>query len=1073
MKDLLLTIILTILVVTSTYSQTENQLYRHPALSPDGSRIAFSFQGDIWTVSSSGGNAVRLTIHEAYESYPCWSPDGNQIAFSGSRYGNSDIYIADALTGNPKRLTYHSSNDQLTSWHSDGNILFTSTREFHQLEREPEILSVSSSGGTEMRIMNSLGFDAAKSPDGKFIAFTKNSNSLFREAYEGPANRDIWIYDIWNDEFKKLYVSDANDFMPKWAGSNTLYFISALSGKYNLYRINIDDNGSAIGRAEQLTRYQDYGIRHFDVNLNGTKIIYERELNFYLMDTTTGKSTIVNINSAVDYRLDPIEYKTFSKDASDYTVSPNGKLVAFVVRGEVFIKEIDKEKPRSVNLSEHPYRDMSPSWLNDSTLLFISDRDSNQYDIFLVRSADKNQSNIFKSLKHELIKITNTPSDESNPVVSPDGKKIVFTTGNAKVITADISIDGKLSNEKVLSSGWAPFNNIVWSPDSKWLAYSQEDLYFNEEIYILAADSSSGPVNVSMHPRNDLSPFWSGDGTKLGFISARNNRNNDVWFAWLSREDWERTRQDWDDKESPAEEKPDKKDSKSEEKPKVKEIKIDLDKIHERLIQVTSFPGDESNITISKDGETFYYTGSTSNAKGRDLFSIKWDGKDLKEVTKGGSNPSAVTIDKEAKYLYFFKQGGVLNRHDIKADKGESLPYSAKMKVDFNSEREQIFEEAWRALRDNFYDPKFHGRNWESLKSKYKPLCLAASTDHDFRDMFNFMAGELNASHMGLYGSDRADTQKDVTAMLGAELLPTEEGMKVLRIIPESPADKINSKLSAGDVIVAVDGAIISAAENFYSLLTNRADELLVLSLKDKEGKNREITIRAASSVKQLLYEEWVSARKKITEEYSGGRLGYIHIQGMSMPSFEVFERELTAAGNGKEGLVIDVRFNGGGSTTDYLMAILNYKQHAYTVPRGSSDDLERDKLKFRDYYPTGERLVFSAWLKPSITLCNEDSYSNAEIFSHAFKTLGIGKVVGKPTNGSVISTGARGLLDGSYVRLPFRGWFTKTTNKNQELGPAIPDIILDNSPDSKSKGIDEQLKAAVDELLKNIDADK
>jgi C-terminal processing protease CtpA/Prc len=191
------------------------------------------------------------------------------------------------------------------------------------------------------------------------------------------------------------------------------------------------------------------------------------------------------------------------------------------------------------------------------------------------------------------------------------------------------------------------------------------------------------------------------------------------------------------------------------------------------------------------------------------------------------------------------------------------------------------------------------------------------------------------------------------------------------------------------------------------------------------------------------------------------------------MPSFEVFERELTAAGNGKEGLVIDVRFNGGGSTTDYLMTVLNYKQHAYTVPRGSSDNLERDKLKFRDYYPTGERLVYAAWLKPSITLCNEDSYSNAEIFSHAFKTLGIGKLVGMPTNGSVISTGAKDLLDDSFVRLPSRGWFTKTTDMNQELGPAVPDVVIENLPDSKSKGVDEQLKAAVDSLLKEIDNKK
>ena len=231
--------------------------------------------------------------------------------------------------------------------------------------------------------------------------------------------------------------------------------------------------------------------------------------------------------------------------------------------------------------------------------------------------------------------------------------------------------------------------------------------------------------------------------------------------------------------------------------------------------------------------------------------------------------------------------------------------------------------------------------------------------------------------------------------------------------------------------------------------------------------------IRPVSNVRQLLYEEWVSERRKLVDRFSNGKLGYIHIQAMNQPSFEVFERELQAAGYGKEGLVIDVRYNGGGSTTDYLMAVLNYKQHAYTIPRGASENPEKDKAKFREYYPIGERLVFSAWMKPSIAICNEGSYSNAEIFSHAYKTLGIGKLVGVPTNGSVISTGGRGLMDGSFVRLPFRGWYTKATDKNQELGAAVPDIIVQNSPDWIAKGTDDQLKAAVDELMKQLAAKK
>jgi C-terminal processing protease CtpA/Prc len=217
------------------------------------------------------------------------------------------------------------------------------------------------------------------------------------------------------------------------------------------------------------------------------------------------------------------------------------------------------------------------------------------------------------------------------------------------------------------------------------------------------------------------------------------------------------------------------------------------------------------------------------------------------------------------------------------------------------------------------------------------------------------------------------------------------------------------------------------------------------------------------------LYEDWVKERKALTEKYSNGQLGYIHIQGMNWPSFERFQRELTASGLGKKGIVIDVRFNGGGWTTDMLMAVLNVKQHSYTVPRGAADNLEKENKSFKEHYPYGERLPFPALTKPSIALCNQNSYSNAEIFSHAYKALDLGTLVGQPTFGAVISTGGYGLMDGSYIRMPFRAWYVKESGLNMEHGPAIPDILVENAPDSKAKGEDEQLKRAVDELLKQI----
>ncbi len=1063
---------ISVFVLLCTISFAQTKMLRQPSLNYDGSIIAFAYYGDIWTVPASGGKASRLTVHEGNEMLPRFSYDGKEILFSSNRYGNYDVFSIPSGGGSPKQLTYNSAPDFVSSTEKSGRILFTTIREFVQLEREQEIYALDKGLATEYRLLDEIGFEPFVSPDGKFIAFTRGSNPVTREAYRGASQRDIWLYNTVKKSYSKLTSSLTNDFNPQWGDNSTVYFLSAEKGKYNLFSLKIDSDGKASGAANQMTGFDDYAVRSFGISGDGKSFVLEQGMDFYYMKAG-GKPAKIDVDANSDYKFDPVELKTFGRDATEYAVSPNGKLVALVARGELFVKEADKEKSKSVNLSNHSFRDMNPAWLNDSTVIFVSDREGNNFDLYMAQSDDKERPVIFKALKHKITRLTETAEDESSPVVSPDGKTIVYHVGNGKVIAASISASGKLSGEITLLDGWAEPGGIVFSPDSRYLAYSLPDLYFNDEIFIHEIAKEAVPVNVSMHPRVDASPCWSADGSKLGFISERNNRSFDIWFVWLKKDDWEKTKTDWDEKEAPAPKKDEKKTD-AKDSAKVKPIKIDFDRIHERVTQVTSFPGTEGNFVISKDGETFYFTATSSTAKGNDLYSVKWNGKDLKELTKGGTNPSALSADKDVSSIYFFKMGGSLNRYDIKGDKQEPLPYSLTMKVDYASEKEQIFEEAWRSLRDGFYDPNFHGRDWDKLKKLYKPLCLSASTPLDFASMFNFLLGELNSSHMGLFNQDRAETQKFVTGLFGTELTPVKNGMKVTRVVPSAPASKEMSRLNEGDIITSVNGTNYSEDANFFALLTGTTDQLVVLNVENPKGEKREVVIRPAADIKQLLYEEWVAERKKLTDKYSGGKLGYIHIQGMSMPSFEVFERELTAAGYGKDGLVIDVRYNGGGSTTDYLMLVLNYKQHAYTIPRGAAKDLEKEKLQFRQYYPTGERLPYAPWLKPSVALCNESSYSNAEIFSHAYKTLGIGKLVGVPTNGSVISTGARVLMDGSQVRMPTRGWFTSATNINQEVaGPATPDIILENSPGAKAAGADEQLKAAVDELLKTINKTK
>ena len=1060
--------ILFVIFSISIIKASDNYLLRYPAINNDGSKIAFSYQGDIWTVDSKGGNALRLTVHEAYDAVPRYSYDGKKIAFQSDRYGNNDIFVMPSEGGMPTRLTYHSANDGIGNYSKNGEILFTTVRNYRQIEWNPEIYAVNENGGTPYRLTDAFGTNPEKSPNGRFIAYGEGITPLVRNDYRGSANKDIYLYDTKNNKFIQLTKFNGNDFYARWADDNTIYYLSSEKEYYNIYKQSIDNEGNPVGNSVQITDFTDDNIRYFDLSSDGKTIVFEKGVGLYLLTLNNNKSKKIDIKISEDYIKAPIQFKTLTSGITEYSVSPNGKYSAFVIRGEIFVSENNKDKSKSVNITKHPFRDMNPSWLNDTTIIFVSDRNGKR-EMYLARSSDSKQPNFIKSLKFETIKITDSKEEEYSPVVSPDCKKIAFVRNRGTLITADISKSGKITNEKELVTNWSSPNSVTWSPDSKWLAYSMENLEANEEIYIQPADNTAKPFNLSMHPRQDYSPVFSPDGSKLGFISTRNNDNADIWFVWLKQKDWEKTKQDWEESED---ETPKKDSKKGKDSVKTEPVVIDFDNIRDRFVQVTALPGNESDIAISKDGKTFYYVTNRNSRytykADQDLYSIKWDGKDVKQLTSNNSRPSGISLDPTGKFLFMIKQRGMLSRLDVGSSKEEALPFSAEMKLDVFAEKKQKFDEAWRVINLTFYDPKFHGNDWKELREKYEPLALIASTDEDFRDVINMMMGELNASHMGIYEVNEPNASRESTGLLGAEIRPLKEGVEVVYIIPQSPADKTESKLFIGDIITSVNGIPVEQTTNFYSLFTNTTDKQVYLEVKNTKGEKREVVIRPTNSLRNLQYNDWVTTRQKLDEKYSNGRLGYIHIQGMDWQSFERFESELAAQGEGKEGLIIDVRYNGGGWTTDFLLNILTIKQHAYTIPRGATDNLEKNKDKFKNVYAYSERLPFPVWTKPSITMCNFSSYSNAEIFSHAYKTLNIGKLVGTPTFGAVISTGAYTLIDGSSIRTPGRAWFSKSTDINMENNAATPDIIIDNPQDYRMKE-DVQLKKAVEELLKDI----
>ena len=535
-------------VLSLNFLTAQTPLVNHPTLNYDGTKIAFNYQGDIWTANVNGSNIKRLTIHEGYDTKPLWSKDGKSLVFQSNRFGNYDIFSIPANGGVSKRLTYHSASDLLTDYSADGEILFNTSRNFKQVEWEPEIQTMNIKGGTPYLKMNAFGYDAVLSPDKKFVAFVKGPCRIQRENYYGSANKDIWLYDIANDKYHQLTTFNGNDFYPKWADNNTIYYQSSKSGKYNVHRLKITDKGLKSGADDQITSFTDMGIFSFDISKNGKKIVLVKGDELYMVDVASKSKNLINLNLESDYRLDPVVHKTYSGNLNEIAPSPDSKYSAFVIRGDIFITENNKEKSKSVNVTNSSSRDRMVNWLSNEALVFVSDKEG-QNDIYLLRSDDPKEKNLFKTLKRKVIRLTKTDFDESDPIISPDGKHISFIRGRGALIVANISAVNGLSNERKLLEGWDTPGGVSWSPDSKWLAYSLSDLDFNEEVYIHKADNSIKPINISMHPKRDANPVWSQDGSKLGFSSARNNGDSDVWFVWLKKEDWQKTKEDWDEED--------------------------------------------------------------------------------------------------------------------------------------------------------------------------------------------------------------------------------------------------------------------------------------------------------------------------------------------------------------------------------------------------------------------------------------------------------------------------------------------------------------------------------------------
>lgn len=663
------------------------------------------------------------------------------------------------------------------------------------------------------------------------------------------------------------------------------------------------------------------------------------------------------------------------------------------------------------------------------------------------------------ALEFDLEVVYASPNTLASPRISPNGQRLALLETRGDVVVLDLE-SGEART--VLESWDDP--QMSWLADSRHLLLALADLDFNGDVRLLDVDAEPGTetVNITRHPDLDYYPSISADGKVLAWCSdsAGVNWEYDVWMVYLDRDleamtGWEREayfEQASKDVKAPKHD------------DEVEPLELDLEETWLRSRRVTTHAGSETWSMVTPSGDRILYVGTVDGDRG--VWSVKTIGGDRKKIVSGGVSDLRMSLD-GTKLTYV--SGG--RAYHVKTSGGspDAVSFDATQRVDVAAEQAQKWREAMHLLGERFYHPTLKGLDWEGLTGRYGSLATGTTTSQAFNRLANLMFGELDGSHLGMSGGASFSAPSDRTGYLGIEMDPTETGYTITRVLPGGPASGGPRALGVGDVVTAVEGRALVGDDGVHldwrAAMKDTSGEEVLFDVTRADGTAERLIIRTTThgTIRNLRYEDEVRQRRAIVDEASEGRLGYLHIRGMSMPSVRDFERDLYAAAHGKDGLVIDVRDNGGGSTTDILLASLTAPRHAFTVPRGADYDTVP-----RDAYPRDRRLIYG-YSRPIIVLINENSFSNAEIFAHSIRNSNRGRLVGEATFGGVISTGSASLIDGTRIRMPFRGWYLPDETDMENNG-AVPDVFVPRLPGDEHAGVDAQLERAVSELLSDID---
>ncbi|MBV8500504.1 MAG: PD40 domain-containing protein [Paucibacter sp.] len=1080
---------------------------RQSAISPDGKQIAFTFQGNLYLVPAGGGAARQLVANGHHSTAPVWSPDSKLLAYAADVYGNNDIFLVSAEGGPSRRLTQHSSPETPIAFSADGkSVLFSAQRqdvptsmafpspamgELYEVSIEPgrrpeQIFSVPAMAGQFNKSGTQLVYED-----------WKGYESALRKHHISPVARDIWLWDAKTGEHRKLTSTGGENRNPVWsADQKSVYYLSEKSGSLNVWKMPLDKPEAT----RQVTHFTKNPVRFLSMAADGTLSFgYDGEL--YTLSADEGTPQKVAVSIAAETLVPSVENLKLSEGATDMAVSPDGSEVALVVRGQVFVASAEFGNTRSI--TEGPGQNRSVSFSPDGRKLLYACEQDGQWSLCEAAIAgDKKTVPSFFNAPRVTTKVLLANGHQAfQPSYSPDGKQVAYLQDRAALHVLDVAT-GK--TREVLSSEWNYSYsdgdlNYDWAPDGKSLLVQFVDRNrWGQEVGVVPADGSGKLVNLTNSGYDDLHPVFGRQGQVMVWTTDRQGlhgngggaRNDaDVYAMFLTRAAFDRYKLDKaeyaqlkkreeDEKKDSGKKDADKADAKKEDKKEgkkeernedkkddkkdeaVKPVIIEMEGLESRTVRVSQTSGDIRDYVMSSDGEQVFYV--TKAGEGYELWQARLRDKEAKRVSTmpGGGHGDAVAIALDAKGVNaFVLAGGRVQKFKVPTDdksevKTEPVKFSAELRIDNAAERAQMFDHVWRQTQEKLYDKSMGGVDWAYYRKVYARQLPFVADGPDFAELLSEMLGELNVSHTG--GSYRnAAPNGDATAHLGLFFDQGYKGagVKVAEIIEGGPLDTAENQVKPGMVIESIDGAAIAPGAEFDSLLNRKAGKQVVLEVLDPAtGKRFEQLAKAIaqSAERELLYKRWVRKERALVDKLSGGRLGYVHVRGMNDASYRQTFAEALGRASGKEALIVDTRFNGGGNLHDELATLLSGQRYLEFMPRGQSLGWE----------PVGK------WTKPSAVLVSESNYSDAHLFPWTYKHLGIGKLIGMPLAGTGTAVWWETMQDGATVfGIPEVG-FRAANGEYMERALITPDIVVPNDKAKLDAGTDQQLEAAVKSLL-------